>query len=361
MAHDVFVSYSTKDKTVADTIVASLEKNGIRCWYAPRDIRPSDNWAKAISNAIEKSRLFLLIFSDNSNQSQHVLDELNVAISQEIMILPFRIENLQPDGAMRLHLSSRHWLDAYDPSWESYIKNLITTVSSNLGTAIEFEEIGIPETLKRKQLPFQIKGDRWVLAGFIIAALVIFAVWFGLSFGKKFNNENQNAETTLSEEAVDAINNNQVTQENVTPAVSKEPTSSSPPKVQSLIITFTPNPVSPTQDEDDKWIYWFAVNVENPNDSAMEVVAFGYGECLSVMGSCDHSASDFVDWFFGCDGVIVDRAAIPAHGTSCDKEFWYRLGDTPEKDVKIKFAFYFKDEDGVVHQAVSEQLTLRKP
>ena len=361
MAHDIFVSYSTKDKTVADTIVASLEKNGIRCWYAPRDIRPSDNWAKAISNAIEQSRLFLLIFSDNSNQSQHVLDELNVAISQEIMILPFRIENLQPDGAMRLHLSSRHWLDAYDPSWESYIKNLITTVSSNLGTAIEIEEVGIPESLKHKQLPFQIKGGRWILAGFIIAALVIFAVWYGFSFVNKSNNENQTAETTFTEEAVDAVNNSQVTQENVTPAVSKEPTSGSPPHAQSLIITFSPNPVSPTQDEDDKWIYWFAVNVENPNDSAMEVVAFGYGECLSVMGSCDHSASDFVDWFFGCDGVIVDRAAIPAHATSCDKDFWYRFNDKPTKDVKIKFAFYFKDEDGVVHQAVSEQLTFRKP
>ena len=101
--------------------------------------------------------------------------------------------------------------------------------------------------------------------------------------------------------------------------------------------------------------------MHNPHDSAMEVVAFGYGECLSVMGSCDHSASDFVDWFFGCDGVIVDRAAIPAHATSCDKDFWYRFNDKPKKDVKIKFAFYFKDEDGVVHQAVSEQLTFRKP
>lgn len=126
MAHDVFVSYSTIDKTLTNTIVASMEQNQIRCWYAPRDIKPSDDWGKAISSAIEQSKVFLLIFSGNSNQSQRVLDELNLAISREIPILPLRIENLEPDGAMRLHLSSRHWLDAYDSSWESHIKNSLT-------------------------------------------------------------------------------------------------------------------------------------------------------------------------------------------------------------------------------------------
>lgn len=81
MVHDVFVSYSTKDKTITDTIVASMEQNQIRCWYTPRDIKPSEDWGKAISNAIERSKIFLIIFSGNSNQSQRVLDELNLAIS----------------------------------------------------------------------------------------------------------------------------------------------------------------------------------------------------------------------------------------------------------------------------------------
>ena len=136
MKHDVFVSYSSKDKVAADTIVASLEHSNFRCWYAPRDIKPSEDWASAISSAIEQCQVFLLIFSGNSNKSQRVLDELNLAISQEIPILPFRIENLEPDGAMRLHLSSRHWLDAYDPSWESHLKKLIQIVSSTLDAVV---------------------------------------------------------------------------------------------------------------------------------------------------------------------------------------------------------------------------------
>jgi hypothetical protein len=46
MAHDVFVSYSSKDKIIADSIVASMEQNGVRCWYAPRDMKPSEDLGK---------------------------------------------------------------------------------------------------------------------------------------------------------------------------------------------------------------------------------------------------------------------------------------------------------------------------
>jgi hypothetical protein len=217
MVHDVFVSYSSKDKTITDTIVASMEQNQIRCWYAPRDIKPSEDWGKAISNAIERSKIFLIIFSGNSNQSQRVLDELNLAISQEITIMPFRIEKLEPDGAMRLHLSSRHWLDAYDPSWESHIKKLIYTVSSHLETTIAEEDVEIPETLQRKQKTLKNKGIRRILAGIVTAALVISASWYGLTQLNKTGGEIREASLTLTEQAAAAPAENEGIQETDTP------------------------------------------------------------------------------------------------------------------------------------------------
>lgn len=54
---DVFISYSVKDKVVADAVVASLEGHDIRCWYAPRDIKPGEDWAEAITRAIEDSKI----------------------------------------------------------------------------------------------------------------------------------------------------------------------------------------------------------------------------------------------------------------------------------------------------------------
>jgi hypothetical protein len=44
MAHDVFISHSSKDKLTADAICHSLEQNGIRCWIAPRDVRAGANY-----------------------------------------------------------------------------------------------------------------------------------------------------------------------------------------------------------------------------------------------------------------------------------------------------------------------------
>lgn len=130
---DIFVSYSTQDKVVADAVVSTLEKDNMRCWYAPRDIEPGADWGESITDAIHDCRIFLLIFSTASNQSKRVLDEVYYAISEEKTIIPFRIEKLDPTGAMRLHLSSRHWLDAYDPSWNSHLNHLSNSLKINLG------------------------------------------------------------------------------------------------------------------------------------------------------------------------------------------------------------------------------------
>ena len=182
MAHDVFVSFSSKDKAVADAIVAAMENNQIRCWYASRDIKPGEDWGQAIVKAIEKCKVFFIIFSGNANHSQHVLDEVNLAISQQAVLLPFRIENLEPEGAMKLHLSSRHWLDAYDPSWQSHIKKLIKHVSANLDAGINEADIVVPESVLKGK-----KGKRRLIrttAGIVMGAILIAAGWLGWSLMK---------------------------------------------------------------------------------------------------------------------------------------------------------------------------------
>ena len=52
VAHDVFISYSSKDKPAADAACAILELKGIRCWIAPRDIVPGTDWGELIIDAL---------------------------------------------------------------------------------------------------------------------------------------------------------------------------------------------------------------------------------------------------------------------------------------------------------------------
>ena len=91
MAHDLFISYSSKDKTTADAVCARMESGGIRCWYAPRDIQPGADWADSIIQAIDQSRVMVLIFTKDSNISKQVLREINYAVGAGVTIIPLRL------------------------------------------------------------------------------------------------------------------------------------------------------------------------------------------------------------------------------------------------------------------------------
>ena len=178
MKHDIFISYSSEDKTVADAVVAALENRGIRCWYAPRDIEAGTDWGESITHAIGESTLMLLIFSENSNKSKRVLDEIYYSISEGKTILPFRIEKLDPSGAMRLHLSSRHWLDAYDPSWEAHINKLIDTAASNLEKEITLSDDMVLISAPSKRT---VSNDLpWKLISSILAVGIVIASGIGI-------------------------------------------------------------------------------------------------------------------------------------------------------------------------------------
>jgi hypothetical protein len=133
MSHDVFISYSSKDKAIADAVCAKLENNQIRCWIAPRDILPGIEYGQALVEAIKKSRVVVLILSSNSNVSPQVMREIERAVSLAIPIIPLRIENITPSESMEYYLSSLHWLDAITPPIEQHLDKLTDSVVRILG------------------------------------------------------------------------------------------------------------------------------------------------------------------------------------------------------------------------------------
>lgn len=132
MAHDVFLSYASTDQTVAQMVCATLEKNGIRCWMAPRDVQPGDDWGNAIVEAIKASRAMVLVFSGAANDSRHIPREIERAMGREIPIVPVRIENVEPRGSLEYSLSSVHWLDAISPPVEAHITKLAARLRTML-------------------------------------------------------------------------------------------------------------------------------------------------------------------------------------------------------------------------------------
>ncbi len=127
-AYDVFVSYSSKDKTTCDALCATFESKGLRCWIAPRDILPGANWGEAIIGGIEQSRVMVLVFSAHSNESSQVKREVERAVSKGIPVIPLRIEDVKLSRAMEYFISSQHWLDALTPPLEKHLEELARKV-----------------------------------------------------------------------------------------------------------------------------------------------------------------------------------------------------------------------------------------
>lgn len=120
MAHDVFISHSSADKPTADAVCAALEASGIRCWIAPRDIRPSESWAAAIVRAIREAQIVLVVFSRTASASEQVQREVELATTSGKHIVVLRVEDsLHKEG---LAIATPHWLDAVTPPFEEHLQ-----------------------------------------------------------------------------------------------------------------------------------------------------------------------------------------------------------------------------------------------
>jgi hypothetical protein len=125
----VFISHSADDAAVASEVCAAIEKRGIACWIAPRDIRAGDDFLESIQSAIESATAFVLVLSRSSTQSPFVLSETEVAFSYKRPIFPLRIEKVDPGGSLKMLLSRWHRVDAIGPGREAGLKRLADAVA----------------------------------------------------------------------------------------------------------------------------------------------------------------------------------------------------------------------------------------
>ncbi len=148
MTHDVFISYAYEDKPIADAICAKIENAKIRCWIAPRDITPGEQYASALVRAIGDSTVFVVVFSHFADKSPHVKREIERAFNREKVIIPFRIENIEPSDDIQYYIGNVHWLDALTPPLEEHIDSLVTIVSKNLNINKISQGLNQFETIK---------------------------------------------------------------------------------------------------------------------------------------------------------------------------------------------------------------------
>ena len=128
----VFISYSTKDLKDAQLVLQELEKNGIPCWIAPRDIPGGSDYTSMIPAAIKNCQVMVLILSQNAEQSNWVPLELTRAINSKKTIIPFVVEKYDVGEQFDFQLAICQKYEAYENK-QAVLKQLVDRVRSLVG------------------------------------------------------------------------------------------------------------------------------------------------------------------------------------------------------------------------------------
>ena len=149
VTHDIFISYTTKPELsgrVALAIVQELERRGLRCWIAPRDLDAGEDYMAQLSDRVSESKAVILVFSAEANHSPHVKREVGMAFENEVPIIPFRIEDVQPDQSLKYCIGQVHWFDALTAPIGGHIKNLANRVAAKFLDTTAGSEISERQT-----------------------------------------------------------------------------------------------------------------------------------------------------------------------------------------------------------------------
>lgn len=190
----IFISYASVQKEAAERVCNFLEAGGKQCWIAPRNIPAGSNYGEEILKGLENSDALVLVFDAAANESQHVLREVERAVSKKLPIVVLRLDDTEPSKAMEYFLLSIQWLDA---------KGLTERSFGELEKALERQlekqaEDGMPEGINpHVKIPLKKR------LGILLAVAAVLAVMIILGTVQRKRNEERNVTPTSAVEQTD--------------------------------------------------------------------------------------------------------------------------------------------------------------
>lgn len=166
--YDVFISYSRADYKDPETgellpnspvslVKELLDELGVRYWIDEKGIYSGSQFMNEIAEAIDQSRIFLFISTENSNKSQWVERELAFAVEQNKFILPIKAVDKYPPK-ISIWLASHDYIDHYKQPKQTVarLKEAITRRLEEMRTREELEAV-------LKRLSFEIAEQQKVV------------------------------------------------------------------------------------------------------------------------------------------------------------------------------------------------------
>ena len=182
LSKDVFISYASQDAAVANAVAEALERQGIRCWIAPRDVTPGEFYADAIVHAIDAAQALVLVLSQHAAVSHHILREVERASSKRLPVISLRIDRPALPAGLEYFLNTSQWLDASQEELSRALPKLGEAVRKVLaGGSATASEIASPSESVRGSKGRPLNRPLAVALGIAVVAILGFAIdkrWF---------------------------------------------------------------------------------------------------------------------------------------------------------------------------------------
>lgn len=142
---DVFVSYASQDAAIANGVLAALERQGLKCWIAPRDVTPGALYADEIIRAINSTKVLVLVLSKSAIASPHIGKEVERASSKQRRIVTVKTDASQLTTALEYFLSESQWIDLGNDGTEAAFAKLVRAVRHQLAPVPPIPPVSAPD------------------------------------------------------------------------------------------------------------------------------------------------------------------------------------------------------------------------
>jgi hypothetical protein len=183
--HDIFISYSHKDREWVNKLANTLSDQGYKVWW-DKELIASQDYSTMIEDALNSTQCILTVWSPNSVKSKWVRAESARGFNQDIM-MPVLIEDAKiPIPYDSVHtVDLRHWDGSEDhKGFNDVINGIDWLLKRDNAVPPPQPAFAIPKTAKKTPESTKKNGNSWMLA---VGALAI-AISAGAYFLKSGSN-----------------------------------------------------------------------------------------------------------------------------------------------------------------------------
>lgn len=153
----LFMSHATASEVITKEIIAILEKNSFKCWFAQRDVQVGEHYASELSRALTTAGAVILVLEEKANRSKHVLREITIAIERSIPVFIIQFGDFPLSEGLDYLLSGIQRIHGETNDIDNSTEDLIGQIYK---AKILSELLNINKSVKERYIP-TASPDSW--------------------------------------------------------------------------------------------------------------------------------------------------------------------------------------------------------